>query len=338
MNGANHNDTGILPAEHWATLLDLSGDKNLSDSDKESTVSLYPSIFKYRTIHGRTYHPETTDAQYWATNDKAQRESLDLNHHCFTLALGGKLYVAPLQQDTCKNALDVGTGTGIWAIDFAEEFRGATVVATDITPVTPSYVPPNLTFEIEDCNRQWAFPNHHFDYIHARWLNGSITDWDRFFGYAFTHMRPGGWLESHEVSAFVESDDGTVPETSALAQWGKIFKEGGRQAGISFTAYQDNVQITAMEAAGFIDLQVMEFKMPIGGWPEDPSLKEQGTFTQAALEQDVEGYILFMTNTLGWTRRQIMIFIKNLKKEMRSKKYHGYYWQRVVVGRKPDTH
>ena len=35
------------------------------DSDKESSASLYPSIFKYRTLHGRTYHPDTGDAQYW---------------------------------------------------------------------------------------------------------------------------------------------------------------------------------------------------------------------------------------------------------------------------------
>jgi len=29
--------------------------------------------------------------------------------------------------------------------DFAEEFKQASVVATDITPVTPSYIPSNLT-------------------------------------------------------------------------------------------------------------------------------------------------------------------------------------------------
>ncbi|KAK0610788.1 S-adenosyl-L-methionine-dependent methyltransferase [Immersiella caudata] len=331
------DDAGILPADHWAAQLELSVDKNLSDSDKESTISLYPSIFKYRTIHGRTYHPETTDAQYWAANDKAQRESMDLNHHCFTLGLGGKLYVAPLEQDTCRTALDIGAGTGIWAIDFAEEFKGAVVVATDITPVSPSYVPPNLTFEIEDCNKEWVFPDDHFDYIHVRWMIGSISDWERLFRRAYSHMRPGGWLETHEASAFVESDDGTVPETSALGQWGKIFAEGGRKVGMTFSVYEDDIQRKGMEAAGFTDIEVKEFKMPIGSWPDDPKMKEQGTFTQAALEQDVEGYILFITNALGWTRKQVLTWIKTLKREMRSKKHHAYYRQRIVIGRKPEA-
>ncbi|KAK3360485.1 S-adenosyl-L-methionine-dependent methyltransferase [Lasiosphaeria hispida] len=329
-------DAGILPAEHWSSQLGISDDKSLFDSDKESTKSLYPSIFKYRTIRGRTYHPETTDAQYWATNDRAQAESLNINHHCFTLALAGKLFLAPLNKKTCKTALDIGTGTGIWAIDFAEEFRQATVTATDITPVTPSYIPPNLTFEIEDCNKIWAFPNDHFDYIHIRWLIGSVTDWDRLFERAFDHMRVGGWLESYETSAMVESDDGSVTETSALGQWGKIFIEGGRKFGMLFTVVQDGTQRTAMERAGFVDIQERDIKMPIGSWPTDDDAKEQGTFTQAALEQDVEGYILFMAETLGWTRRQVLIYVKNVKREMRSKKYHAYYKQKVVWGRKPE--
>ncbi|KAK4447344.1 methyltransferase domain-containing protein [Podospora aff. communis PSN243] len=331
-------EAGILPADHWAAQLELAVDKNnLSDSDKESTVSLYPSIFKYRTLHGRTYHPETTDAQYWATNDGPQLESLDLNHHCFQLALEGKLYTAPLKRKTCRNALDIGTGTGIWAVDFAEEFREATVVATDITPVSPSYIPPNLTFEIEDCNKQWAFPHDHFDYIHVRFMNGSVNDWEGLFSRAFLHMRPGGWLESHESASFVESDDGSVTETSALGQWGKIFTEGGKQVGMSFRTYEDGRQKQAMEAAGFTDIQIKELKMPIGSWPEDPKLKEQGTFTRAALEQDTEGYILFITNALGWTKKQVLVYIKNLKKEMRSKKFRAYYRQRIVIGRKPEV-
>jgi len=61
--------------------------------------------------------------------------------------------------------------------------------------------------------------------------------------------------------------------------------------------------------------------MPIGSWPEDPKAKEQGTFTQAALLGDLEGYILFITNTLGWTRKETLIYMKNMKKELRSKKY-----------------
>lgn len=47
---------------------------------------------------------------------------LDLQHHLFTLTLGGKLYLSPLQDGDkpIGRALDAGTGTGVWAIDFAD--------------------------------------------------------------------------------------------------------------------------------------------------------------------------------------------------------------------------
>lgn len=51
-------------------------------------------------------------------NDEAEQDRLDMYHHIFLSLLGGKLYTAPLENP--HRVLDVGTGTGIWAIDFAE--------------------------------------------------------------------------------------------------------------------------------------------------------------------------------------------------------------------------
>jgi ubiquinone/menaquinone biosynthesis C-methylase UbiE len=44
---------------------------------------------------------------------------MDLAHHIYRLVLGGKLYLAPIRDDL-QRVLDLGTGTGIWAMDFAE--------------------------------------------------------------------------------------------------------------------------------------------------------------------------------------------------------------------------
>lgn len=44
---------------------------------------------------------------------------LDLQHHMYDLMLDGKLYIAPVPKDQkIHRVLDLGTGTGIWAIDF----------------------------------------------------------------------------------------------------------------------------------------------------------------------------------------------------------------------------
>jgi len=239
-------------------------------------------------------------------------------------------------QENIHTALDVGTGTGIWAIDFADEFPNTEVTGTDISAIQPGWVPPNLKFEIEDCTQSWSFPLDHFDYIHIRWLVGSIDDWNKLFERAFECIKPGGWLESYEMSTMWESDDGSVKETMALGQWGKIFTEGGRQSGRTFTVVYDELQRKAMEAAGFVDIQERNIKQPIGRWPKDQRLKEIGEVTQLTLEQDAEGYVLFMANTLGWSKEEIMVYLAMFRREVRSGDYHPYYRKKVVWGRKPE--
>jgi len=94
-----------------------------------------------------------------------------------------------------------------------------------------------------------------------RWLVGSIDDWNALFERAFNCLKPGGWLESYEMSTMWESDDGSVTEKMALGQWGKIFVEGGRQSGRTFTVVVDELQRKAMEAAGFVDIQERNIKV-----------------------------------------------------------------------------
>ncbi|SPO04198.1 related to TAM domain methyltransferase [Cephalotrichum gorgonifer] len=328
---------GVLPADHWTQEpLPEDNDSVLGESLRTETDSLRSSIFNYRTIHGRRYHSEVGNAEYWGSNDEQQMESMDLNHYGLTLGIGNKLFLAPLDEDKLQRVLDIGTGTGIWAIDFADQFPQAQVTGTDISPIQSSWVPPNLKFEIEDCTLSWTFPEASMDYVHMRWLNGSITDWTAFFKEAYKTCRPGGWAESSESSGLILSDYEPIPDTTALGQWSKVFAEGGKKIGRSFTIVEDGTQRKAMEEAGFVNIQEYNYQRPLGSWPKDPVLKEMGSLAQAAWEADIEGYILFIANTLGWTTEQIQVYIAHLRYEMRSGKYRGYIPQKVVWGQRPE--
>lgn len=75
---------------------------------------------------------------------------------------------------------------------------------------------------------------------------------------------------------------------------------------------------------------------PVGGWPRDKKLKEIGHWAQTALESDIEGYVLFIANVIvGWSREEILVYIAQLRREIRSSKHHSYFKLKAVWGRKP---
>ncbi len=58
---------------------------------------------------------------YLLPNDEKEQNRLDLYHHMTKLLLDGKLHLAPIGSNP-QRILDLGTGTGIWAIDMGQSF------------------------------------------------------------------------------------------------------------------------------------------------------------------------------------------------------------------------
>ncbi|KAJ9156093.1 Methyltransferase domain-containing protein [Pleurostoma richardsiae] len=335
---AAESPTGVLPGGHWAQAelpAEDDNDSSLGDDAVSSTASITSSILRYRTVLGRTYHSERGNAQYWGANDEQASETLDLAHHFLTLCLDDKLHLAPLAK-TIQKALDIGTGTGIWAIDFADQYPDCEVIGTDLSPIQPSWVPPNLKFEIDDCTQHWTYAPGSIDFVHGRYLLGSIGDWVALAKEAYKSLKPGGFFESYEASPFIGSEDGTVTETSAMGQWGKLFVEGGKKLGQTFTVVPDGLQKKAMEEAGFVDIQEWDFNAPLGQWPMDAKLKEIGIYSQFALENDIPGFVSFVANLLGWSKEEVEVYAAHFRREMRNKALHGIIKLKVVWGKKPE--
>ncbi|EFW99172.1 sam dependent methyltransferase [Grosmannia clavigera kw1407] len=209
-------------------------DSALGSDVGSSTGSITSSILHYRTLNGRTYHNDRNNTQYWGANDDAQNNSVDIMHHAFTLLLGNKLHLAPLP-DKVEKVLDLGTGTGIWAIDFADEHPDAQVVGIDLSPIQPSWIPPNVSFQIDDFTEPWSFEDNSFDFIYLRWLCGAVRDWVKLFSKVYRALRPGGWIESFDFDSKYLSDDDTLNDQTAIYQWDHIFNEGARKAGLNVT-------------------------------------------------------------------------------------------------------
>jgi SAM-dependent methyltransferase len=176
------------PAHPTVEADDQDNDSALGDeNDRLSTVSISSSIMKYREENGRTYHAYK-DGKYLGPNDEPERDRLDLQHHLFTLTFSGRLHISPVGRDgePIHRVLDVGTGTGIWAIDFADEHPETEVLGIDLSAIQPSFVPPNVSFQVDDLEEPWSFrESEKFDFIYARMMTSSFADWPRFFEQAF---------------------------------------------------------------------------------------------------------------------------------------------------------
>jgi hypothetical protein len=65
-----------------------------------------------------------------------------------------------------------------------DEFPEATITGTDLSPIQPSWVPPNCHFEIDDFNKEYGRENS-YDLVHTRELLGTIPNWVDFFKKAY---------------------------------------------------------------------------------------------------------------------------------------------------------
>ena len=63
----------------------------------------------------------------------------------------------------------------------------ATVKGTDLSPIQPTWVPPNVQFEIDDFNLDWI-DTEKYDLIHDRELLGSVPDWMEFYTSCFKYV------------------------------------------------------------------------------------------------------------------------------------------------------
>ncbi|SPN99226.1 related to TAM domain methyltransferase [Cephalotrichum gorgonifer] len=308
------------------------GDETYSDA--VSTESITSTIFAYRKLHGRTYH-NYKDAEYWGPNDEKQGDGQDLNHHMLYLALDDKLFLAPLENP--QKVLDIGAGTGMWAMDMADQFPEAEVIGIDLSPTQPAWVPPNCRFEIDDASLEWTFADSSFDYIHIRFMAGCFEDWVKLYKQCYRCLKPGGYLEHQDFSLVVRSDDGSVPDDSVWSEWASIFGEAGKKAGRTFEVIDDENYAGWMAEAGFADVRTETIKTPLGGWAKDERWKEVGRFNRLGMETSLEGYTLYLlTTVMGWKYEEVQVWLARVREALARKSYHGYTTWGVAYAQKPE--
>jgi len=288
----------------------------------------------YKFENGRRYHAYK-EGIYLLPNDEKELDRLDLQHHLWRMTFDGKLYVAPITPPIA-NVLDNGTGTGIWAIEFADEHPNASVLGTDLSPVQPSYVPANCSFMVDDVESDWTFGNKQYDFIHSRFLVVAMRDWPKYFRQSFEHLRPGGWIEVQEANVITDCDDESWGENRYLR-----------------TLFDDITAITAkqgihtrkiaelgpdLEKAGFRDIELVRHRWPLGPWSDDKKEKTLGVWARKDILEAVHGAAMgYLVKGAGQSVEEVELRLVDIRKELNDPNVHQYINLYVWYAQKPES-
>ncbi|KAK2734404.1 methyltransferase domain-containing protein [Colletotrichum kahawae] len=313
---------------------EVLGCQRSEQSLASSTTSLADSIRDYVFENGRTYR-RYKEGKYNMPNDERENDRMDMQHHMFLMTLGGRLGISPPCQPGAhiQRALDVGTGTGIWAIQYAEDHPEAEVYGVDLSPTQPDFVVPNVKFEIDDIEEEWTY-SQPFDYIHSRFMTSSISSWKDYLTKCYDNLSPGGYVELQEAEMDPQADDGSFPPDCALARFATLLKEAAAKFGRVFIEPPKLKPL--MAEVGFEDVTLVRYKWPINDWPKDPRWKELGAWNLENNLGAVESLAMApLTRAHEWSRAEVDVFLMEVRQDLRNRAIHGYFPLYFIYGRKP---
>ncbi|KAG4436953.1 hypothetical protein IFR05_007566 [Cadophora sp. M221] len=305
-----------------------------SESDTlNSTQSLYDTDIEYLTIHERRYCEN-----YSMPNDDAEQGRLQMLHDIYLEIFGGRISMAPLQNP--QKILDIGTGTGEWAIAMAELYPNADVTGTDIAKIQPTSVPCNVDFQIDDAEYEggWTWTGNSFDLVHFRTMIGAFEDWNYIYREAYKTIKPGAYVEVMDLN-FVTFPS-YFPDDPMVVSWFNTFLEATKMAGRPMTT--DHLEPQVLAAAGFTNISATTKTIPCGVWPSESKARKMGLHFLSVVYDGIEAASLrLFVEQLGWKPENVTRLCKEVAKSIKAlahdpKRSQGFSMDaRVLVGKKP---
>ncbi|KAF6839668.1 methyltransferase domain-containing protein [Colletotrichum musicola] len=323
--------------------VDDDDDSDAGSDYSSVSVDELPPIRAY----GHTYHGS---GRLLMPNDESERARLEIQHQLFKLCLEGRLTATKLPKDRPLNVLDIGSGTGNWAVEMAQQYPLARIMGVDMSAaLLPTSVPPNVVFEVEDATDPWAREQNSLDFVHMRNLvGGGVPDWKPLFEQAFEHLKPGGLIEFSEVrTRYFDLIDSSGDEPSAPSA--EEEEDGGRMtacrefeirlgemskiAGVDFDPIPKIPAI--LSDVGFEKVGRWSDLVPIQAVGHDEKMVRKGAQFAQMLEYGLENYSLAVFVKGGWSEDDTRALLQRVHKESRDTMNEAYGKVSFVTARKP---
>ncbi|KAF7517466.1 hypothetical protein G7054_g13806 [Neopestalotiopsis clavispora] len=286
----------------WLREVDGAFDRNPDGSSIHETGSIY-------LAENERYYHRYKEGSYWFPNDAEEQDRLDFQHAMFRIMTGDKLALSPVKAPA--NVMDVGTGTGIWAIEFAKENPDSQVYGMDLSAIQPAkHGASNCNFDVDDAEEEWTgYPM--FDYVHLRFTNVCFYNPKAVMEHAFKNLNPGGWIEYQDYDIEFKQANPHYKGT-ALIRWYQTAIRGALMKGRNILISRQYKQM--LQEIGFVDVYEEKIQIPVDG---------------------LRGPCWKMMRAAGLSPQEIDASIAEVRSELSDEKNNNYCFMTIVWGRKP---
>lgn len=222
-------------------------------------------------------------------------------------------------------------------------FPNAAITGTDLSPVQPTEVPENVHFLVDDATEdEWLWGADHFDFVHIGNMTGAMPSFKRLLRKTYEHLKPGAYIECHELDPKPKCDDHTMPPENpdgysafALHDWFDLNMRSSQEVEPS-RQFRVAPRIERwMKEVGFVDVKQRIYKVPTNTWPTDEHLKNIGKWSESNWLEALSGWSYKPLLALGWSKPEIEVFLVDVRKSIQDRSIHAYMDFYVVTGRKP---
>jgi hypothetical protein len=138
------------------------------------------------------------------------------------------------------------------------------------------------------------------------------------------NLHPSGHAEFQDFNLLYYSEDASLTPSHALHQWistllaaaaslGRDPNPGGQLAGW-------------VRAAGFVNVVHKRYRVPIGPWARDATLKEVGGWNMRQVLNGLEGLSMRLyTGVLGWKEEDIRGLLGRVRRDLADPRVHALF-------------
>ncbi|KAJ7633130.1 S-adenosyl-L-methionine-dependent methyltransferase, partial [Roridomyces roridus] len=231
--------------------------------------------------------PERIDSEVYlellpgVSDNENEVARLNAMHNAFHEYFKGGLCAFKLKNERPQRVLELGCGTGAWAVQAAIEFPEAQVVAVDISPLPAHRVlPDNMNFQLVDLRADLPFERESFDIVHARMVMMHIPNAKHLITRVAQLVKPGGLLILHDPASKTLLETGGPAVRHCVKELVELWKMSGADPDMG-----EKFQSILAETGWFSEIQVEKIAIPLGGCIHDERLYKLGLINKVFLQR-----------------------------------------------------